>query len=227
MKLNAARISVNQNDERSTKFMDKNMTLEDLDFSVRTWKVLKDAGVKTLGDLIGKSANELMEIPHMGRKSLTEIAGKFQEFGLELAGFDEVNKTTATAVRPRTFEDRQYWAEIRNDYFEMGPDILPEEGDVLARVSIDAWKTEDDNEEGCVIACVMLSKHGDVLVDYRDPVARIDEAAQKEIKEAQGQLREYFAELQNKAKSLDEVLDNAFVRDSQLKAVDADFEMGR
>lgn len=98
-----------------------------------------------------------------------------------------------------------YWAEIRNDFFESGTEILPEEGDVLATISIDAWKTEDENEEGCVIACVMLSKHGDVLVDYRDGVARIDEAAQEAIGEAKEQLWEYFEELQELQEDLNDM----------------------
>lgn len=90
-----------------------------------------------------------------------------------------------------------YWAEVRNDYFEDSIDSL--EGDVLARITIDAWKTSDDNEEGKVVACVMLSKRGEVLVDYHDNVARMDEMAQEAITEAKGRLKEYFMEQQKKA----------------------------
>lgn len=42
-----------------------------------------------------------------------------------------------------------FWSEVRNDYFDKT--IAPNEGDMLAAISIDAWKTEDDNEEGPVL----------------------------------------------------------------------------
>jgi len=87
-----------------------------------------------------------------------------------------------------------YWAEIRNDYF--CTDFGPSEGDALASVSIDAWKTMDDNEEGRVIARVILSKQGDILVDYHDNVARGDEAAQTAISEATEQLKAHWKEQQ-------------------------------
>ena len=53
-----------------------------------------------------------------------------------------------------------------------------------------------EDEQGHVIACVMLSKHGDVLVDYHDNVARHDEMAQEAIVRAAQQLRNYFREQQ-------------------------------
>lgn len=60
------------------------------------------------------------------------------------------------------------WTEIRNDY----------EDDGFRR--IDAWKTGDDNEEGQVIAVVDMMS-GRVL--YNEPLARVDEFAQKIIQE--------------------------------------------
>lgn len=91
-----------------------------------------------------------------------------------------------------------YWAEIRNNYFESGSDVDRNlEGDVLATISIDAWKTMDDNEEGRVIARVLLSNHGDVLVDYHDNVARVDTAAQEAITEAKKELETYYRESVN------------------------------
>lgn len=91
---------------------------------------------------------------------------------------------------------KPYWAEIRNDYF--CTDFLPEEGAVIASVSIDAWKTRDENEEGKVIARVLLSEHGDILVDYHDNVARANAAAQESIQEAMQQLKAYWQKLQQK-----------------------------
>ena len=62
---------------------------------------------------------------------------------------------------------KNHWAEIRTDY----------EDDFFRRV--DAWKTDDDNEEGEVIAQVdMLTGR----IVYINPLARIDEAAQEAIR---------------------------------------------
>ena len=100
-----------------------------------------------------------------------------------------------------------FWTEIRNDFFET--EFTPQDGDVLASVCIDAWKTPDPNEEGEVIAVVLLSKNGDILVDYRDGIARTDEDAQAAIKEAKNQLKEHFKEHQAK---LSDLLDHAETR---------------
>ena len=86
-----------------------------------------------------------------------------------------------------------YWSEIQNDYFST--DMDQKQGDMLATISIDAWHTGED--QGQVVANVLLSKHGDVLVDYHDYVAMHDDMAQKAIGEARDQLREYFQELRH------------------------------
>lgn len=89
-------------------------------------------------------------------------------------------------------EKMSYWSEIRNDYFEAL--TSPKDGEALASISIDAWASENDNESGDVIARVLLSQHGDVLVDYHDSIARTDQMAQEAIGEAMAHLREYFQE---------------------------------
>lgn len=85
-----------------------------------------------------------------------------------------------------------YWSEIRNDYLETS--TSPKDGDALASISIDAWVSEKDNESGTVVARVLLSQHGDVLVDYHDALARTDQMAQEAISEAMEQLRKYYQE---------------------------------
>lgn len=93
----------------------------------------------------------------------------------------------------RSAFDKPFWAEIRNDYFT--DDFSHEkDGAIRASISIDAWKTHDDNEEGKVIAKVILSEHGDILVDYHDNVARWDAAAQESIQDAIRQMQEYVKE---------------------------------
>lgn len=91
-------------------------------------------------------------------------------------------------------EKRNHWKEIRNTHFVTEADITPNEGDIFASICIDAWETEHDWEEGKVIAEVILSKHGDILVSYRTPLARVDDAAQASIEDAKEQLRKYWME---------------------------------
>ena len=121
-----------------------------------------------------------------------------------------------------------FWTEIRGDHFEFGDVIDPLDGDMLASISIDAWKTADENEQGNVIARVILSKHGDVLVDYHDSLARMDEMAQEKISEAKSQLRDYYLEIQNQKDTTKEKLNSdtvqislsELVRSAELKADD-------
>ena len=60
------------------------MTIEELDFSVRSYNCLKRAGVNTVGDLLSKSEDGLMNIRNLGKKSLKEIKQKLIEFRLNL-----------------------------------------------------------------------------------------------------------------------------------------------
>lgn len=94
------------------------------------------------------------------------------------------------------FDGHSFWAEIRNDYF--CNDILDEEGSLLAYITIDAWKTSDENEQGEVIACVMLTEHGDIVVDYRDKRALHDTTAQELIQDATESLKKYYLDYENK-----------------------------
>ncbi len=82
------------------------------------------------------------------------------------------------------------YAEIRHDYI-LGPAVesgskSEEEGDILAGVSIDGWKTGRDDEQGSVIANVILTRRGDMVVDFHDNGARMD----AQVKEAIGGAKE-------------------------------------
>lgn len=98
-------------------------------------------------------------------------------------------------------EKRTHWKEIRNTHFVTEADITPNEGDIFASICIDAWETDHDWEEGQVIAEVILSKHGDLLVSYRNNLARVDDAAQAAIEDAKEQLRKYWEEQREKPNS--------------------------
>jgi len=73
-----------------------------------------------------------------------------------------------------------FWKEIKADFMEVGFDSKIDR-DISAIISIDAYKTNKPNEEGHVIAKVILSEHGDVCVIYFDSVARTDKYAQEII----------------------------------------------
>ena len=60
------------------------MSIEELDFSVRSYNSLKRAGISTVGELINKSEEEMMTIRNLGRKSLKEVTDKLEELSLSL-----------------------------------------------------------------------------------------------------------------------------------------------
>lgn len=66
------------------------LTIEELDFSVRTYNCLKRAGVLTVSDMISRSMDDYMRVRNMGRKSLEEIENKLSSMGLSMRdGEDE------------------------------------------------------------------------------------------------------------------------------------------
>ena len=65
------------------------MTIEELDLSVRSFNCLKRANINPGADLISKTEDEMMKVRNLGRKSLEEVIGKLEAMGLSLA--DEEN----------------------------------------------------------------------------------------------------------------------------------------
>ena len=61
------------------------MTIEELDLSVRSFNCLKRAGINTVEDLIGKTEEEMMKVRNLGRKSLDEVVAKLASLGLTLS----------------------------------------------------------------------------------------------------------------------------------------------
>src|SRR5699024_7720815 len=66
------------------------LTIEELDLSVRSFNCLKRASINTVEDLISKSEEEMMKVRNLGRKSLEEVVNKLAMMGLSLAS-DENN----------------------------------------------------------------------------------------------------------------------------------------
>lgn len=61
------------------------MTIEELDLSVRSFNCLKRANINTVEDLISKNQEEMMKVRNLGRKSLEEVEYKLAMMGLSLA----------------------------------------------------------------------------------------------------------------------------------------------
>lgn len=66
-------------DDSKTKALE--MSIDELEFSVRAYNCLKRANINTLQDLTEKSENEMMKIRNLGKKSLKEVIDKVKEMG--------------------------------------------------------------------------------------------------------------------------------------------------
>ena len=69
------------------KFND--MTIEELDLSVRSYNCLKRAGINTVHDLTEKTQEEMIKVRNLGSKSLEEVLNKIDSLGLSLAPSEE------------------------------------------------------------------------------------------------------------------------------------------
>ncbi len=65
------------------------MTIEELDLSVRSFNCLKRAGINKVEDLIEKSEEDMMKVRNLGKKSLDEVVAKLRSLGFELRKEDE------------------------------------------------------------------------------------------------------------------------------------------
>ncbi|MFE4524394.1 DNA-directed RNA polymerase subunit alpha C-terminal domain-containing protein, partial [Cytobacillus firmus] len=60
------------------------MTIEELDLSVRSYNCLKRAGINTVQELANKTEEDMMKVRNLGRKSLEEVKHKLEDLGLGL-----------------------------------------------------------------------------------------------------------------------------------------------
>ncbi|MDU2065001.1 MAG: DNA-directed RNA polymerase subunit alpha [Sporomusaceae bacterium] len=74
-------------EDTTPKTMD--MTIEDLDLSVRSYNCLKRAGINTIAELVQKTEDDMMKVRNLGRKSMEEVKKKLIELGLSLAESEE------------------------------------------------------------------------------------------------------------------------------------------
>ncbi len=80
-------IMVEKDDKGKEKVLE--MTIEELDLSVRSFNCLKRAGINTVEDLINKSEDDMMKVRNLGRKSLEEVIWKMASLGFNLRKDDE------------------------------------------------------------------------------------------------------------------------------------------
>jgi len=80
-------IMVETNNTGSEKVLQ--MTIEELDLSVRSFNCLKRAGINTVEDLISKTEEDMMRVRNLGRKSLEEVVEKLESLGYRLRKEDE------------------------------------------------------------------------------------------------------------------------------------------
>ncbi len=77
-----AEIMVEKEEDKKEKVLE--MTIEELDLSVRSYNCLKRAGINTVQELITKTEEDMMKVRNLGRKSLEEVQEKLQDLGLGL-----------------------------------------------------------------------------------------------------------------------------------------------
>ena len=63
------------------------LPIEEMDLSVRSYNCLKREGVQTVGELVQKTEQDLLDIRNFGQKSIEEVKQKLQEMGLGLADY--------------------------------------------------------------------------------------------------------------------------------------------
>ncbi|MBM7853854.1 DNA-directed RNA polymerase subunit alpha [Desulfohalotomaculum tongense] len=84
---NDVEIMVEKEEEQKDKIME--MSIEELDLSVRSYNCLKRAGINTVEELTQRSEEEMMKVRNLGKKSLEEVVNKLSELGLSLRKDDE------------------------------------------------------------------------------------------------------------------------------------------
>lgn len=81
---NAKNTEILSEKEENKKEKVLEMSIEELDLSVRSYNCLKRAGINTVDDLANKTEDEMMKVRNLGRKSLEEVLNKMAELGLSL-----------------------------------------------------------------------------------------------------------------------------------------------
>lgn len=82
-----AEVIVEKEEDESVKVLELN--IDELELSVRSFNCLKRAGINTVEELTNKTADDMMKVRNLGRKSLEEVLSKLKELGLSLKSSEE------------------------------------------------------------------------------------------------------------------------------------------
>ena len=82
-----AEIMVEKEDDEKEKVLE--MSIDELELSVRSYNCLKRAGINTVEELTNKTSEDMMKVRNLGRNSLEEVLAKLKELGLQLNPSDE------------------------------------------------------------------------------------------------------------------------------------------
>ena len=82
-----AEVMVEKEDDEKEKVLE--MSIDELELSVRSYNCLKRAGINTVEELTNKTPDDMMKVRNLGRKSLEEVLAKLKELGLELNSSEE------------------------------------------------------------------------------------------------------------------------------------------
>lgn len=86
-KVDEVEILDEKDEDDKAKIME--MTIEELDLSVRSYNCLKRAGINSVQELVQKSEDEMMKVRNLGKKSLEEVQQKLEELNLNLRDINE------------------------------------------------------------------------------------------------------------------------------------------
>jgi DNA-directed RNA polymerase subunit alpha len=84
---NNVEIMVEKEEDKKEKVLE--MTIEELDLSVRSYNCLKRAGINTVQELTERSMDDMMKVRNLGKKSLEEVEKKLRDLGLSLKESEE------------------------------------------------------------------------------------------------------------------------------------------
>lgn len=82
-----AEVMVEKEDDEKEKVLE--ISIDELELSVRSYNCLKRAGINTVEELTNKTSEDMMKVRNLGRKSLEEVLAKLKELGLQLNPSDE------------------------------------------------------------------------------------------------------------------------------------------
>ena len=83
----AAEVMIEKEDDEKEKVLE--MSIDELELSVRSYNCLKRAGINTVEELTNKTPEDMMKVRNLGRKSLEEVLAKLKELNLELNSGEE------------------------------------------------------------------------------------------------------------------------------------------